>query len=135
MEFIFSLGKEIFLVPFWALIQSPFLRFSARLAKASEISLKAAFVLGLITSVASFFVSLVFYLLSGLIGERVAEGLSLMTALIATVWLYGYFLRAEAGTSIGMWRGFIVFALEVLMLLGVLLAAALFLVLVLGVLR
>lgn len=135
MEFIFSLGKELLSLLVWTIIQTPFLRLSARLAKTADISLKAAFVLSLITSAASFLVSLIFYLLSELIGEHVAEGLSLVMALIVTVWLYGYFLRGEAGTSIGMRRGFIVFSLEVLMMLGVLLAAGLFFALVLVVLR
>jgi len=135
MELLLSIGKEILLVPLWALIQSPFLRFSARLAKTSNVSIKAAFMLGLITIAASFLVSLVFFLLSELIGDRVAEGLSLITAIAATVWLYGYFLRGESGASVGMWRGFIVFALQVLLLLGVLLAVAVFAVLVLNVLR
>jgi hypothetical protein len=135
MEFIFSIGKEILLVPVWALIQSPFLRWGAKLARTANVSLKAAFMLGLITSVASFPIALLFYLLSDLIGEQIAEGLAYVAVIIATVWLYGYFLRNEAGASIGIRRGFIVFSLEVLVLLGALLAVGLFVTLVLTVLR
>jgi hypothetical protein len=124
MEFILSLGKEILLVPVWALIQSPFLRWSAKLTKASSVSIRAAFTLGLITGAASLIVSLMLYPLYELIGDPFAKAISLLVVLGATVWLYGYFLRGEAGNSIGLWRGVKVLTVEIVLLLAFLFAFA-----------
>jgi hypothetical protein len=65
MEFILTLGKGILTIPVWALIQSPFLRWSAKLTKVSSVSFRAAFTLGLITGAVSLAVSLVLYPLTG----------------------------------------------------------------------
>lgn len=124
MEFILSLGKEILLVPVWALIQSPFLRWSVKLTKTSSVSIRAAFTLGLITGAASLIVSLVLYPLYELIGDPFAKGISLLVVAAATIWLYGYFLRGEAGNSIGLWRGVKVLAVEIVLLLAFLFAFA-----------
>lgn len=130
MEFILALGKEVLLVPVWALIQSPFLRWSAKLTKASSVSIRAAFTLGLITGAASLIASFFLYPLYALIGDPFAKGISLLIVLAATVWLYGYFLRGEAGNSIGLWRGIKVFTVEIVLLLAFLLAFAFLVVLV-----
>ena len=135
MDFIFSLGKELLLLLVWALIQAPFLRLSARLTKTSNVTLKAAFTLGLIVSAAATIVSLVLYPLHMLIGDRAAESLSFIAAIATTVWLFGYFLRGENGSSIGMWRGCIVFGLTVLLLFAVGIVVALLAVLVFNILK
>lgn len=61
MEFLFFLGKQILLVPLWALIHSPFLRWSVKLNKVPSVSLQAAFTLGLVTAAAFLIVSLLLY--------------------------------------------------------------------------
>jgi len=130
MEFILSLGKEVLLVPVWALIQTPFLRWSAKLAKASSVTIKAAFVLGLITGAASLVLSLILYPLYALIGDPFAKSIGLIAAFAITVWMYGYFLRGETGNSIGMWRGTKVFILEIILLAATLFTLAYLVVLV-----
>lgn len=124
MEFILSLGKEILLVPVWALIHSPFLRWSMKLTKTSRVSIRAAFTLGLITGAATLIVSLVLYPLYELIGGPLAKGISLLVVAAATIWLYGYFLRGEAGNSIGLWRGAKIFTVEIVLFLAFLFAFA-----------
>jgi hypothetical protein len=137
MEDLVAFGKELLLVPIWALIQAPALRLAVKLNKASSISLKAAFMLGLIISAASLVIFLVIYPLNGLgiINDPVADGLSLSATIGATVWLYGYFLRSEMGDSIGALRGLIVFALQILLFLGVIVAAGVLIVIVNSVLK
>ena len=135
MEFIHSLGKELLLLLAWTLIQSPFLRLSARLTKTSNVSLRAAFTLGLIISAAATIVSLILYPLYTLIGDRAAESLSFIAAIATTIWLIGYFLRGENGNSIGIWRGCIVFGLTVLLLFGIGIVIALLAVLVVNILK
>ena len=115
MEFVLSLGKQILLVPVWALIHSPFLRWSAKLTKIPSVSIRAAFTLGLITGAASLIVSLLLYPLYVLIEDPFADGISWLVVAVATVWLYGYFLRGEADNSIGLWRGVKVFTIEIVL--------------------
>ncbi len=119
MEFILSLGKAILAVPISAIIGAPLISFSARIAKTAPVSLKAAVMLGLITGAVTLSISVVLYPLYWLIGSNAAEGLSLAACTAAAVWLFGYFLRDSAGNSIGIWRGLVVFAIQSLMLIGV----------------
>ncbi len=76
--------------------------------------------LGLITGAAMLAISLVLYPFNWVIGEDAADGLSSSACLVAGVWLYGYFLRDEGGNSVGIKRGFVVFALSALMVFGAL---------------
>ena len=133
MEFILSLGKGILMVPVWALIQSPFLRWSAKLTNVSNVSFRAAFTLGLITGAVSFALSLVLYPLYALIGARLAEGISWLAVVAATTWLYGYLLRGEAGDSVGLWGGTKVFAVETGLFSALLFSIAFLVVLVMDV--
>lgn len=130
MEFILYLGKGILSIPIWALIQSPFLRWSVKLAKASSISIRAAFLLGLISGAATLIVSLILYQFYELIGEPYAKIIYFVVAVIITAWLYGYFLRDDADNSIGIWRGFIVFAIEIVLFLAIVFTFAFLVVLV-----
>lgn len=130
MEFILYLGKGILSIPIWALIQSPFLRWSVKLAKASSISIRAAFLLGLISGAATLIVSLILYPFYELIGEPYATSIYFAVTVSISAWLYGYFLRGEAGNSIGIWRGFIVFAIEIVLFLAIVFAFAFLVVLV-----
>lgn len=124
MEFLFFLGKQILLVPLWALMHSPFLRWSVKLNKVPSVSLQAAFTLGLVTAAASLIVSLLLYPLYVLIETPLADGISWVVVVSATIWLYGYFLRGEAGSSIGLWRGGKVFAVELVLFLAFLFSFA-----------
>jgi hypothetical protein len=128
MEYIYEIGREVLLVPVWALIQSPFIRMSAKVAATSAVSLRGAFMLGLITGTAALVISLLSVPLYGLIGDSVATVFAWMAAIFATVWLYGYFLRGEGDKSIGFWRGALVFALGIVMLAAVMFAVALLVV-------
>ena len=119
MEYIYEFGKEVLLVPVWALIQSPFIRMSAKFAAASTMSLRGAFMLGLITGAAALVIWLLTLPLYWLAGDSVGYGIALIAVSFATVWLYGYFIRSEGGKPIGLLRGLLVIALEALMLLGV----------------
>lgn len=132
MESFLEFGKALLFIPIWALIQAPFLRLAVKINKASSISLKAAFMLGLIVSAASLVVCLVLYPLNGLgvINDPVADDLSLFATIVTTVWMYGYFLRSEMSDSIGALRGLIVFALQTLLFLGVIVAAGVLIVIV-----
>lgn len=121
MEFLLSLGLAILGVPIGAFLQAPFVRFAARLAKTAPVSFRAAFMLGLITGAAMLAISLVLYPFNWVIGEDAADGLSSLACLVAGVWLYGYFLRDEAGNSVGIKRGFVAFALGALMVFGAIL--------------
>jgi hypothetical protein len=125
MEYIYAFGKELLLVPIWALIQSPFVRISAKVAAASVISIRGAFMLGLIAGAAGLiasFMTLPFY---WLVGNSVADSLAFIVGFFAMVWLHGYLLRSEGGNSIGLWRGFKVITLEILLILGVMVAVSL----------
>lgn len=135
MEFILSLGKGILTIPVWALIQSPFLRWSAKLTKVSSVSFRAAFTLGLITGAASLAVSLVLYPLYGMIREPFAEGISWLAVVGVTTWLYGYFLRSETGNSVGLWGGIKVFAVEIVVFSALLFSLAYLVVLVMNALK
>ena len=135
MEFVLALGKGILVVPVWALIQSPFLRWSAKLTKASNVSFRAAFTLGLITGVASLVVSLVLYPLYWMIGDQFAAGISGLAGVAATTWLYGYFLRSETGNSVGLWGGVKVFAVEIVVFSVLLFSLAYLVVLVMNILK
>ncbi len=121
MEFLLSLGIAIVGVPVGALLQAPFVRVAARVAKTAPLSLKAAFMLGLITGAAMLVISLVLYPLNWVIGEDAADALSSVACTAAGVWLFGYFLRDEAGNSVGVKRGFVAFVLGALMFFGALL--------------
>lgn len=135
MEFILSLGKGILTIPAWALIQSPFLRWSAKLTNVSNVSFRAAFTLGLITGAVSLAVSLVLYPLYGVIGDPFAEGISWLAVVAATTWLYGYFLRSETGNSVGLWGGVKVFAVEIVVFSALLFSLAYLVVLVMDTLK
>ncbi len=121
MEFLCALGIAIVGVPIGALLQAPFVRLAARVAKTAPVSFRAAFMLGLITGAAMLAISLVLYPFNWVIGEGAADGLSSAACTAAGVWLYGYFLRDEAGNSVGIKRGFVAFALGALMVFGALL--------------
>ena len=135
MEFILTLGKGILTVPVWALIQSPFLRWSAKLTKVSSVSFGAAFILGLITGAVSLAVSLVLYPLYGVIGDPLAEGISWLAVLAATTWLYGYFLRGASGNSVGLWGGVKVFSVQIVVFSALLFSLAYLVVLVMNTLK
>lgn len=125
MDYIYEIGREVLMVPIFALIQSPFIRISAKVAASSTVSLRAAFILGLIASAAGLVMSLLSIPIYGLIGDSVASIFAWTAVIFATVWLYGYFLRGEGGKSIGLWRGTMVFALAIVMLIGFIFAVAL----------
>lgn len=135
MEFILALGKGILTIPVWALIQSPVLRWSAKLTKVSSVSFAGAFTLGLITGAASLAVSLVLYPLYGVIADSFAEGISWLAVLAATTWLYGYFLRSESGNSVGMWGGVKVFSVQIVVFSALLFSLAYLVVLVINTLK
>lgn len=68
--------------------------------------------------------SLLLYPLYVLIETPLADGISRVVVVSATIWLYGYLLRGEAGSSIGLWRGGKVFAVELVLFLAFLFSFA-----------
>lgn len=120
MEFLLSVAKELLVLPLWALVQAPLLRWAARFAKTAPVSFKAAFMLGLITGAVTLAIALACYPLYWVMPETATDVLSLAAGLAASVWLYGYFLRNEAGQSVGLARGFVTFILQTLMVFAVL---------------
>ena len=122
MDLIFSVGKVILFVPLWALIQSPFLRWSAKLAKVSTVSYTSAFILGLITGAAALIVGLLGYPVFALIDASLYDIVALLIACVTTTLLYSYFLRSEQGKSVGVWAGAKVFILQTVLFIVLLFA-------------
>jgi hypothetical protein len=125
MELLSTVVKAMVMLPVWAVLGAPFVLVSARLVISTQLTFRAAFMLGVISGGALIVAHVLVWPVYSSLGPIRESALTAVLALLLTSGTYGYFLSDAQGRSIGCLKGGLIALLCAALVFVLMLAIAL----------